>query len=455
MKAGFAEVDITPPELGKLGRLIAAPTQVTGVHSPLFARLAVFDDGACRAAILSLDMNWMFTENIPEIRAAIAAAGDLEPANIMVACSHSHNSFPTTPWHEDDDFDYAELDYLLGFLPGLTQAAVEGLRECSVAAASTQVPGLTQNRRCCYRGEDGSVSVATHGPHDVENFIGVEGPIDDELKVLLCRAADGEVLGGMANVAAHPTSMFGKPVYSSSYIGPLVEGLKARYGGIFGFLYGVSGDLCLAGNAHGPEATARVGELLAAKAIDALSSATQTADDTVRVAREIIPMPLRRVSREQVKAAKHYQRMNPEDVDERELCRKLYGHDFIFYNRSVRNVGVFINETIGMWEFQRRCGQRELTRDLEVQVIRIGEFAVVGFASELFNEVKHALQAASPFKHTFFATMANGGSGYLPPPASHANGGYETCVGVSSQFVEDASDRFQQSASRLLQDLAP
>lgn len=104
MRAGFSEIDITPKELGRLGRLIAAPTQVQAVHLPLYARLAVFDDGSCRVAILSLDMNFMFSQNVPEVREAIAAAGDIEPENVMVTCTHTHNSFPTTPWHEEDGF---------------------------------------------------------------------------------------------------------------------------------------------------------------------------------------------------------------------------------------------------------------------------------------------------------------------------------------------------------------
>ena len=455
MRAGFSEIDITPKELGRLGRLIAAPTQVQAVHSPLYARLAVFDDGACRAAILSLDKNFIFSQNVPEVRDAIAAAGDVEPMNVMVTCTHTHNSFPTTPWHEEDGFRYEGLDYLLSFMPQLTEVAVSSLAECTIRSAAIEVPGLTQNRRCCYRGDDGQVHVATHGPHNVDNFVGVEGPVDDELKVMMCRSLDGEVLGGIVNVAAHPTTMFGEPVYSSSYIGPIAERLREEYGAPFGFLYGLSGDLCLDGRSTGHDANERIGRLLGEKAVEALSAESEEMKEAeVRVLKEAIPLPLRRVTEQQIRAAKEFQRLDPAEVDERELCRRLYGHDFIFYGQSARNVTIFINEIIGTWEFQRRSGRRNLTFDFEVQGIRIGDVAVIGFASELFNEVKHRLQSESPFKTTLFAAMANGGHGYIPPPASHEHGGYETCVGVASMFETDASPTVEAVALKMLKQLA-
>lgn len=450
MKAGFAEVDITPQTLGKLGRLIAEPTQVIDVHSPLYARLAVFEDAGCRVAMLTLDMNFMFRQNIGELRAAVAEAGDLELGHVMVACSHSHNSFPTTPWHAEDGGDFGNLDYLLSFLPELTRNAVAAMQPCRIVPASVHIPGLTENRRCCYRNANGKINVGTHGPRNVPDFIGTEGDVDDQVNVFLCRADSGQCLGGIVNVAAHPTTMFSKPVYSSSYIGPLVSALNQTQGGRFGFIYGVSGDLCLAGNAQGAEFTAEVGARIAAAANRVLADAAPSDDHTIVCCRQVIDMPLRRVTREQVEAARRFRAMDPAAVEQQDLCRSLYGHDFIFYGHSTRQVEVFVNEILGTWEYQRRTAQRHLTSPLEVQVLRLGPVAIVGFTGEPFTIIKQRLQADSPFPHTFFASMVNGGHDYIPPAASHANGGYETCIGIASRFTPDASDQIEAVARDLL-----
>ena len=453
MGAGFAEIDITPKVFGRLGRLAVEPTQVVGIHLPLLARLAVFDDGERRAAILSLDMNLMFSQDVPAIRAAIAEPGGMKPEDIMVACTHTHNSFSLMPWHDDDDLNYKDLDQLCSLMPDLARDAVTRLETCTFDVGTIQVEGMTLNRRSCYGGDDGTVSVGTHGSHDADNFIGVEGPTDDELKVLLCRTTDGRVLGGIVNFAAHPISMFGEPVYSSSYIGPLVKTLQAEYGGSFTFLYGFSGNLCPAGNATGANANERIGTLLGNKAIEALANPVRIQGDEIGLSREIIPLPFKRVTTEQIRAAKRYQKMDPADVDPREMCRALYGHDYIFHSMSAHNVMVFNNEILGMWEFQRRSGRRNLTHDYEVQVIRVGGLAIAGVSSELFCEVKHELQEASPFACTFFASMANGGHGYIPTREGHSHGGLEASLSTACQFTEDACDMVKVSIGRQLRAL--
>jgi hypothetical protein len=78
---------------------------------------------------------------------------------------------------------------------------------------------------------------------------------------------------------------------------------------------------------------------------------------------------------------------------------------------------------------------------------------LAGFGCELFCEVKHALQAASPFAHSFFAALANGGNGYVPIREAFTHGGYETCIGIASQHDEAACDLLQASALRQIKTL--
>jgi hypothetical protein len=62
---------------------------------------------------------------------------------------------------------------------------------------------------------------------------------------------------------------------------------------------------------------------------------------------------------------------------------------------------------------------------MEVQVLRIGDLALVAHAAETFTEIARAIMDASPAPRTLFAGYSNGCIGYLPTASAHAEGGYE------------------------------
>ena len=67
----------------------------------------------------------------------------------------------------------------------------------------------------------------------------------------------------------------------------------------------------------------------------------------------------------------------------------------------------------------------ELRVPMEVQALRIGDVALVGWAAEVFHGLGLTTKHASPAKLTLFAGYANGMIGYLPTAEEHARGGYE------------------------------
>jgi hypothetical protein len=62
---------------------------------------------------------------------------------------------------------------------------------------------------------------------------------------------------------------------------------------------------------------------------------------------------------------------------------------------------------------------------MEVQVLRIGDLALVAHAAETFTEIGQAIKRDSPAPHTLFAGYSNGCVGYLPTAEAHSEGGYE------------------------------
>jgi len=65
------------------------------------------------------------------------------------------------------------------------------------------------------------------------------------------------------------------------------------------------------------------------------------------------------------------------------------------------------------------------TADLEVQVIRVGDSALLALSGEAFAEYGRNLDEISPFAFTFPISNANGCTGYLPTAAAFDEGGYE------------------------------
>jgi hypothetical protein len=76
-----------------------------------------------------------------------------------------------------------------------------------------------------------------------------------------------------------------------------------------------------------------------------------------------------------------------------------------------------------------------------LQTFRLGDLAIAAIPCEVFVEIGLELKEKSPFKPTFTISLANGYNGYLPTPAHHQLGGYETWRARSSYLEVNASQK--------------
>jgi neutral ceramidase len=477
LKVGIAETNITPePGLRMAGML--NPPKAEGARWDLMGRIMVFDDGAHCAAMIALDLLMLMPSTVAELRQALAAGTGLAPEDILITCNHTHRA-PYTAAIMDEVPDFAYLDLVRARLVEAMARAWAARQPARLRAGRSAAPGWTFNRRPMYNTPWG-VQVGTQGPRWVAHFAGMEGPDDVELRALLVESPKGEALGGFANYSCHTTVMGGEPYYSADYSGPLTEELVARRGGVFGFLQGCAGNQWVVSMAHegpmtewGPDYNARMGRALADKTDEALANGQAVTDGQVRTARTILRIPQRRARPEQVTLAKEYlerraaemraaeaslaeipweQRPRNEAADAWTL--KAYGHPYTFYNNGHAVEDWFARETIGMWEWQRRVGTRDLLEEVEVQVITVGDLAFVGYPGEMFAEFGVRTRAGSPFAHTFVAELSNGWHGYIPTVEAFAHGGYECRFGNVSRLIPEAGDRMVDTALGMLMELA-
>jgi hypothetical protein len=497
LKVGISEVDITPAP-GKPRAGMPYPQKGQGAAWPLMGRIFIFDDGLSQAAIITLDLLFLTTATVTEYRRVLADTAGIRPNHIMIACTHTHWTPHTTAiMDEDADFDY--LDFVRERLVQGMAQAWEERQPARLKVGKIDAPGWAFNRRPLYRTPYGE-QVGTQGPHWIPEFVRMEGPDDPELRILMAEtlpAADGvsRPLGGLVNFTCHTTVGPDEPLYSADYPGPLTARLAQETGGIFGFLQGCAGNIWQMnmsqkrepiyqenGSAH----TQKMGAALAAKALEALTSARtleepkvhtdqpsfptdrsviRTDRSWVRSMSQVLHIAQRRPTPAQVALAKRFLENRPPDLDLQEHMLQIYGHPYTFYTdwggkdkpevqgSLLWQEDWFARGLLGLWEWQRRAGGRQLLESVEVQAIAIGDIAFVGYPAEYFVEYGLRTKSESPFPDTFVSELANGWHGYVPTPEAYAHGGYEPRLGDANRLVEDAGERLCETGLSLLRHL--
>lgn len=87
-----------------------------------------------------------------------------------------------------------------------------------------------------------------------------------------------------------------------------------------------------------------------------------------------------------------------------------------------------------------------------LQAIRIGNSCISAIPFETFVEIGLQLKEESPFDNSFTIELANGWYGYLPTPAQHRLGGYETWLGTN-WVEENASDQITTEVQSMIKEL--
>jgi hypothetical protein len=103
-----------------------------------------------------------------------------------------------------------------------------------------------------------------------------------------------------------------------------------------------------------------------------------------------------------------------------------------------------VSDLLNRWK-QPRGGQPVT---VQLQVLRIGELAIVSMPGEPFAEIGAAVKKASPFAFTMFCGYSSGvGSGYMPTAAEYRFRGYEV---EGTRYGQAAADTVVREAVELL-----
>lgn len=393
LKAGFAKTEITPEVPVMLYGYASRKTPSEGIHDPLYARIAVFENNGKKVVFISSDLGSYGDDIFKSIRKELMDKFSLKESEIFLSTIHSHSS-PVLSMDKENYFpaNIAYTEKLTGKLVKGVGDAIKNLAPVQTGLGTGYSP-VGSNRR--EMRPDGSITLGRN-PY---------GVTDKEVLVMKVVSSDGRALGAIYDYATHSTSLGAKNLLISGD----VLGLSAQF----------------------------VEKILGKEIISPVfAGASGNIDPWYRVLTEFnteegwIPEPV--------------------------LLGTLLGEEVVHVFRNIKetNNGSEIATAFRSVECVRRktpdSTVPENTIPVNITVARIGSAAFVGFNVEMITEIGMKIKAASPFNHTFIITHCNGSSGYLPPIELYKEGGYEV---TSTKFEPGSAEKVIREALKMLNDL--
>ena len=397
---GTSRRNITPPVGAWMAGYGARDHGAEGVCDELHARVLVLDDGSTRAAIICRDLCDVEEHEMQMLAARLQERTGLGREQVLVANTHTHSG-PSTHYTEDaKNRDYVEN--LADVLVGAVVEASAAMRPATLACAARPVQcGINRREKTA----DGRMILGCNP----------DGPCD-AVADILCFAdpESGEPLATLFRHAVHGVVM-GSDNYliSGDLPGAAERFVERNVCGPAAFLSGCCGDI----DAH-PRGSFEAVELLGRRLGGAVCQGTTELDEpraevTLTCVRHELELPVEPLPPAEQSAA-----------IVAELEEKM---------RAIEEG----DQTLSRWHTERQLRQArerveaseagtEITgKPMALQVLAMGDIALIGYPCEVFFRIGEAVQERSPFGHTLTVTHVDGWHGYVPTADAYSDGGYE------------------------------
>jgi hypothetical protein len=433
---GFAQADISCAVGTPLGGNARTDKAARGVHDPLHATVAVFELDGRQHAMVGLDLLSAPTPLVDAIAGAIESRTGIPASCVFVSATHTHSGPDVGRGHGMDEHDYSLVDeWECVAVPSIAAGAAEAQSAAVPATmriATTEVPGLSFNRRLIHR--DGSTRMNWEGvpPDDV---LGARGPIDPSLLVLAFYDDAEAPLGAVVHFTLHPAILVGHEwLVSADYVAEASGLVSQALGGRpVLFLNGALGninhlDFRNRGRAIGFSESARVGSALGRAAVEAVAGSNGPEVLDLVCFRDLtVTLEQRTVGRERYEAARTLLASSSGDVE------ALDG---------------IPPEAYARWTVTAGRGLTPLL-DVRIAVLRLQEVVLVYVPFEVFVEFGLLLRDAFPQSLVKVVSPANGYFGYLPTAVAFAEGGYEPTLGTSTISPGQGEHLFHRISTEL------
>ena len=437
-RAGVYAKNIDPKSLPVWVNGNIAGVQADRIHDSLHARCLVMSDGRSEIAICIVDSCLLPIELTEKARQMISESTGIRPDHILIAATHTHSAVSVAGAHGTPvQEDYAKE------LPGWIAEGVQEAKRRMVSArwGKTSVvcdkfvycrrwmmkPGSLPPTPFTGRDED---QVQMNPGYDNPNRLYQVGPIDRLIPVLSIQTIDGKPLSVLASFSTHYA---GAPALSADYFAvfcnQLAKSLRPDDPDQFMGLMtnATSGDAnCVDFSQPAmPFTPLEVGQYVADKILSVLPLVEYQERADIDVAMKSLEIDVRMPTDKEVVEAKKYMATHFPD------------------RLPISLVENYARETVLLSEMPP-------TRTMNLQVLRIGDMAIVANPCESYGETGLKLRQASPFSLTMNIGLANGHAGYIPPPEHFVLGGYTTWRARSSCLEEQAEPKMVQGLIELM-----
>ena len=456
LRAGAFAQDITPN--------LTQPSPINGgmkgalaktVTDPMHARSFALQSGPTTLVFCIVDACMIPREICESAKALASRATGIPPSHLLISATHSHSCATLTPVFQSN----ADPAYLATLPARIAESIIRAhanLEPAELAFGKSANPDQVFNRRWLIKpGEtnpdpfDATTDRAWMNPGFKNPKVSAPaGPVDPEVSLLAARAtSDGRPLAVLANYSLHYVG--GLPAISADYFAAFARELTtrldatdARYAAKPAFVAimsnGTSGDINNVNYAAPAPPRRAPGEQIAAvarsvadTALHAYSRLTWQSTALLAAAERDLTLAVRRPTAAELTRAQALVATTKRDPDGQFADRKA----------------IYALESLALADYPA-------TVPVKLQAHRIGHLTIAAIPCEVFVEIGLDLKATKPLSDHFTISLANGYNGYLPTPAHHALGGYETWRARSSYLEIEASTKITATLRELLSTVA-
>lgn len=440
-RAGAAAVDVTPLELPVIQNGGFIEGQLRLVADPIYARALVLQ-GAETIAIVVVDSCMMDQEFCDRVKLAATQKTGIPHDKIMLSATHTHSAPSVMDFCLGTRKDPKYTEFLPGKIVEAIAQAKAALRPAKAAWERFDAGDFNATRRWIFRPGaeridpfgNPTVRANMHPGHLNPDAMGESGPTDPWFTLLNIRGVDDKPIGLLGNFSMHYFS--GHAGVSADYFGHYVRAMEGKLApGDRNFVailsQGTSGDLWRADYskpkpANGVTIESYAGQL-ADKSVAALAGAEYRADLPVAMAEQRLSIGRRLPDAERLAWA-------------RAIVEKM-GE-----SRPRNQQEVYAEQAIYLHE--------NPNAEVVLQAARVGELGITAMPNEVYALTGLKLKYRSPLEMTMNIELANGASGYIPPPEQHPLGGYNTWPARTAGLVPEAETRIVEGNLELLENVA-
>lgn len=432
LKAGSAQIEITPKNSQFLFGYPHVERYSTGVHDPLLSSALYLSDGKHQVLFSGNDIVFVSKDSSGRVRQRIEEATGIPAANIMITASHTHSG-PITVDYLSNEADpvvpKADKEYVRFMEDRIVESAVKAFRSARPAQLGRAIADAT--------------GVGTHR-HDPE------GPRDLDVPVLAVREKEsGAPMACLLVCAMHPTVIHEDislitgdfPAMARRYLQKKVLGAECPVV----YHMGTSGNQSPrhVTKANTFEEAERLGAVLGS-AVESVLPGMEYSDDVSVGCRSAFIEELPRKKFPALGEAK-----SRLDVVMNKMAALREQGASRQEIRTVECDSFGAEETVTLSQaaedghLEKAC---QSCLPAEIQLIEVGPWRFVGWQGECFVEYSLAVKAESP--DTFVISLANGEmQGYIATPEAEEKGWYE---GSNAVFAPESGTIFVEKTLALL-----